>query len=325
MASTLTITQQITAPIRDELEVLERELDRTFTSDIELISAIGAHLITMKGKRIRPVLALLTANLGRPDPGMAIVIAKAIELIHTATLLHDDSIDRSYLRRGLPTVNRLWNDQVSVIMGDYLFCKAFRMLYESAQVEVAAVLSAGSDSMTYGEMFQMDLRGRLDVDEETYLRMIRHKTASLFASACEAGALAGRLDPGVRSELRAYGEHLGVAFQIIDDVLDFVGNVEVMGKPVGNDLRDGRVTLPLIAALRNAGHSPVDRATLERIRQADLEDTVRLIRANGGVEYSEDLAREFAGKAKACLAGLEPSPAARSLMLLADHVVRRDK
>jgi octaprenyl-diphosphate synthase len=323
MASTLTIAQQIKAPIQRELDALELELAQTFRSDIELVAAIGGHLAAVKGKRIRPVLALLGARLGRPDAATAVRIAQAIELVHTATLLHDDSIDRSHIRRGLPTVNKLWNDQVSVIMGDYLFCKAFKMLYEAGMVEVAAVLSAGSDSMTYGEMFQMDLRGRFDVDEETYLRMIKHKTASLFASACEAGAIVGGLPPEARCRLRDYGEYLGIAFQIVDDVLDFVGSADAMGKPVGNDLKDGRVTLPLIAALRNASAAGGSQA--ERIKQADLAETVRFIRANGGVEYSQRLAREFADKAAACAAFFEPTPPARSLLLLADHVVGRDR
>jgi len=324
MASTLTIAQQITAPIRAELEELESELGATFTSDVPLVSAIGAHLAAMKGKRIRPVLALLAASLGRPQASTAVRIATAIELIHTATLLHDDSIDRSHLRRGLPTVNRLWNDQASVIMGDYLFCKAFRMLYQSGLVDVAAVLSAGSDSMTYGEMFQMDLRTRPEIDEPTYLRMITYKTASLFASACEAGALAGGLAPEACSKLRDYGENLGVAFQIVDDVLDFVGDPRAMGKPVGNDLKDGRVTLPLIVALRAAGTAGTP-GVLERVRGGELAETVEFIRANGGLEYSYDLARGYADKSKTCLAGLAPSPAARSLSLVADHVVRRDR
>jgi octaprenyl-diphosphate synthase len=285
-----------------------------------LVSAIGTHLMTMKGKRIRPVLVLLSAQIGDPDPAIAIKVAAAVELIHTATLLHDDSIDRSHLRRGLPTVNKLWNDQVSVVMGDYLFCKAFRILHDAKCYDVASVLSTGSDEMTFGEMFQMDLRRKYDISEAVYLSMIRLKTASLFSSACDAGAIVGGLGEAERTNLRTYGDNLGIAFQIVDDVLDFVGDVDVMGKPTGNDLRDGRVTLPLIAALRNAGPE-----SLEGILNAEWNEVLRFIQANGGVEYSQAMAETFARKAGERLEGFQPCPATHSLGLLAHHVAERRK
>ncbi|MFZ1947401.1 MAG: polyprenyl synthetase family protein, partial [bacterium] len=273
MASTLTATEKIKAPIRQELDALETELGRVIASPIGLVSALGKHLTATRGKRLRPALLLLAARLGRPDTDAAIKAACAIELVHTATLLHDDSIDRSYLRRGLPTVNKLWNDQVSVIMGDYLFCKAFRILHESGMPEIAAVLAAGSDSMTSGEMLQMDSRGRFDITEEAYLGMIELKTASLFVTSCEAGAILGGLSESQRRNLALYGRHIGMAFQVVDDILDFVGEVDVIGKPVGNDLKDGRVTLPLIAALRNAlDPSP------EPVASWDFDHTVAFIK-----------------------------------------------
>ncbi|HVP58277.1 MAG TPA: polyprenyl synthetase family protein, partial [bacterium] len=177
MSSTLTISQQIRAPVARQLDLLETDLVRAFASEIGLVSAIGDHLAAMKGKRIRPMLVLLAAEIGRPDGAVSRKAALAVEMIHTATLLHDDSIDRSHLRRGLPTVNRLWNDQVSVIMGDHLFCKAFRVLHDDGLFDVAAVLSAGSDQMTCGEMLQMDLRRRYDISEAAYVEMAKLKTA----------------------------------------------------------------------------------------------------------------------------------------------------
>ena len=329
MSPAIIQSKEIISPIARELDVVEEELGRRFVSPISLISAIGDHLMSMKGKRIRPALVLLSAKLGDPDIAAAVKAGVAVEIVHTATLLHDDSIDRSYLRRGAPTVNRIWNDQVSVIMGDYLFCKAFRLLHDGGLFEVASILSSGSDSMTYGEMVQMDLRGRYDIPEDAYLGMIRHKTASLFVSACEAGAVVGGLAEDERSRLRAYGEHIGIAFQIVDDVLDYVGDVDLMGKPVGNDLRDGRITLPLIAALRNAGKDGRDRIN-GIIGDGDLGDTrwaevVDFVESNAGIEYSRDVARDFAGKAAADIAGLGACPAKRSLILLADHVFARQK
>jgi octaprenyl-diphosphate synthase len=321
--------EEVFAPISPELSLLEGELERVFTSDIGLISEIGRHLVSMKGKRVRPTLLLLASRLGKPETEAAVRAAVAVEVIHTATLLHDDSIDRSPLRRGLPTINRLWNDQVSVIMGDHLFCTAFRLLHEKGLHRIASVLAAGSDSMTFGEMYQMDLRGKYDLTEETYLDMIRHKTASLFSSACEAGAILGELSPDRCRLLRDYGELLGTAFQIVDDILDFVGEVDFLGKPIGNDLRDGRATLPLIVALRNA-----DQEEAEDLRRAlpDLDGDRRawrgivdFIRRNGGLEYSRLLAHSYSRRARGLVESLSPSPAARSLALLADGVVSRKK
>jgi octaprenyl-diphosphate synthase len=320
---------EIRAPIREELMLLERELDRIFSPDVDLVSAIGRHLVTTKGKMVRPILVFLSAKLGNRDIGNAIRVAAAVEVIHTATLLHDDSIDRSHLRRGLPTVNRLWNDQVSVIMGDHLFCSAFRLVHEAGLFDVAAVLSWGSDRMTYGEMYQMDLRGKYDVTEEAYLRMIKLKTAALFAAACKAGAMVGGLSKQNRDALAAYGDCLGIAFQMVDDILDFVGDVNLLGKPVGNDLRDGRVTLPLIVALRNAGADEAGRIR-EIISSGSLDDTawgevLKFVDENDGIGYTRRSAGNLVADAKTCIEHLESSPAKASLMRLADLVVTRFK
>jgi octaprenyl-diphosphate synthase len=319
----------ITGPIREELRRLEQELRGHFSSKLELVTAIGDHLMNTRGKRVRPILVLLSAKLGRPDTADALRVAAAIEIIHTATLLHDDSIDRSGLRRGLPTVNRLWNDQVSVIMGDHLFCSAFRLLHEAGLFDIASVISEGSDRLTYGEMYQMDLRGKYDVSEEAYLDMVKHKTAALFRTACETGAMLGRLREAERLCLRAFGECVGIAFQIIDDILDFVGDVELTGKPVGNDLRDGRVTLPLLAAMRNAGEGPAARLR-QLLPPADLaarewKEIVAFIEEHGGIAYSREKAERLAARAKDHIAGLEECPAKASLMALADRAVLREK
>jgi octaprenyl-diphosphate synthase len=322
-------SDDIKGPIREELKLLEQELDRIFSPDVDLVSAIGSHLVTTKGKMVRPILVFLSAKLGDPDIDDAIRVAAAVEVIHTATLLHDDSIDRSHLRRGLPTVNRLWNDQVSVIMGDHLFCSAFRLVHEAGLYDVASVLSWGSDRMTYGEMYQMDLRGKYDVTEEAYLRMIKLKTAALFAAACKAGAMVGGLPRETRDALTAYGEFLGIAFQMVDDILDFVGDVNLLGKPVGNDLRDGRVTLPLIAALRNAGADQAGRireiAASESFDDAAWREILAFVEKNDGIAYTRRSADKLVANAKTSIEHLEPGPAKASLMSLADLVVTRYK
>jgi octaprenyl-diphosphate synthase len=322
-------SDDIRAPIREELGLLEQELDRIFSPDVELVSAIGKHLVTTKGKRVRPILVLLAARLGNPNIDHAIRAATAVEVIHTATLLHDDSIDRSHLRRGLPTVNRLWNDQVSVIMGDHLFCSAFRLLHEAALFEIASVMSWGSDRMTYGEMYQMDLRGKYDVTEEAYLRMVKLKTAALFVAACRAGAMVGGLSRSDADALAAYGECLGIAFQMVDDILDLVGNVDLMGKPVGNDLRDGRVTLPVIAALRNAKTKEAERLkdiiASEDFTDALWDEIIDIVERNDGITYTRRSAEGLVRSAKTNIEHLGSSPSKASLMNLAELVVRRFK
>jgi octaprenyl-diphosphate synthase len=329
MAHTPPQIDRIQGPIRKELGLLERELERILTSDVGLIQGIGEHLLAIKGKRVRPVLLFLASHLGRPDPERAVKAGVAIELIHTATLLHDDSIDKSDLRRGLPTVNKLWDEQVSVIMGDHLFCKAFKLLHEADLKEVAGVMVEGSDRMTFGEMYQMDKRGDCDMTEEEYIDVIRHKTAALFSTACEAGALIGGLAPGARESLRAYGDSVGIAFQIIDDVLDFVGDTERMGKPVGNDVRDGRVTLPMIAAFRNApvGETSTMRSFVcgDDFPESRWKDALEFIEKHGGIEYARDLCGRLVENAKSSLGGLGGCPAKTSLTVLADYVISRQK
>jgi octaprenyl-diphosphate synthase len=329
MAAPFLKAHQIQRPILKELAMLEGRLEALLRSDVALVYGIGEHLLAIKGKRIRPTLVLLCSHLGRPDAERAVMAGVAIELIHTATLLHDDSIDKSDLRRGLPTVNKLWDEQVSVIMGDHLFCKAFKLLHESGMETVARAMVDGSDRMTFGEMYQMDKRGDCDMTEETYIDVIRNKTASLFSTACETGAMIGGLSEGECRVLYEYGEDIGIAFQIIDDVLDFVGDVEHMGKPVGNDVRDGRVTLPLIVAMRNApsGHTSDMRAALcgADFSQGRWQEIVEFLTAHGGISYSRDLSARLVKSAKARLSGLKDCPARTSLLLLADYVVSRQK
>ncbi len=329
MAATSLDITRITRPIARELALLERDLEDILKSDLGLVEGIGEHLLAIKGKRVRPILLFLSSHVGEPDSEAGVKAGVAIELIHTATLLHDDSIDKSDLRRGLPTVNKLWDEQVSVIMGDHLFCKAFALLHETGLDDVARVVVEGSERMTFGEMHQMDKRGDCNITEEEYLELIRNKTAALFACSCEAGALIGGVPAAARESLVAYGDRLGTAFQIVDDVLDFVGDAESMGKPVGNDVRDGRVTLPLIAALRAAPAEEV--AGVRRFvcggeySKHGWDAMVEFVEAHGGVQYSLEVSRRLAGGAKTAVAGLPDSPAKTSLTALADYVVSRRK
>ena len=233
--------------LRPRLEQVQQELRRIVQADFGLITEVNAHLFQMQGKMFRPTLLLLADEAtGSRDPRVTL-LAAVTELIHLATLVHDDSVDHSVLRRGMPTINALFSHQVSVIMGDYLYSRAVIELVRLDDLEPLRVLSRVTNEMTVGEMRQLLAHDPLQFSEEQYDLLIRAKTASLVSGACEIGAL--RAQPEERAALRRFGEALGMAFQIVDDLIDYTEAASVTGKPFGSDLREHKVTLPLIAAL----------------------------------------------------------------------------
>ena len=248
-------------PLRARLERVQQELRRIVEADFGLIAQVNAHLFQMQGKLFRPTLLLLANEAtGAPDP-RATTLAAIVELIHLATLVHDDSVDHSVLRRGMPTINALFSHQVSVIMGDYLYSRAVIELVGLDDLEPLRVMSRVTNEMTVGEMRQLLAHDPLQFSEEEYDLLIQSKTASLVSGACEVGAL--RAGTAEREALRRFGQALGMAFQIVDDLLDYVGDATVTGKPTGSDLREHKVTLPLIAALQGFGEH--DRARVAEL------------------------------------------------------------
>ncbi len=240
---------------------MQRELRRIIESDFGLIAEVNGHLLQMQGKMFRPTLLLLSEEASSTRDPHAPTLAAVIELIHLATLVHDDSVDHSVLRRGMPTINALFSHQISVIMGDYLYSRAVVELTRLGDLEPLRVLSRVTNEMTVGEMRQLMALEPLAFSEAEYDLLIRSKTASLVSGACEVGAL--RAEPVERQALRRFGEYLGMAFQVIDDLLDYVGDKSVTGKPSGSDLREHKVTLPLIFALERM--DPIARKQVERL------------------------------------------------------------
>src|SRR4051812_11386598 len=252
---------ELQQPLRHRLEQVQQELRRIVEADFGLITEVNTHLFQMQGKMFRPTLLLLSEEAtGGRDP-RATVLGAVIELIHLATLVHDDSVDHSVLRRGMPTINSLFSHQVSVIMGDYLYSRAVIELVRLGDLEPLRVLSRVTNEMTVGEMRQLLAHDPLEFSEPQYDLLIRAKTASLVSGACEIGALRAR--PEQRGALRRFGEALGMAFQIVDDLLDYTEEEAVLGKPSGSDLREHKVTLPLIAALPRMGES--ERRAVSRL------------------------------------------------------------
>ena len=312
-------------PLRNRLDRVQQEVRRIVEADFPLVAEVNAHLFQMQGKMFRPTLLLLADEAtGTRDPRAA-TLAAVVELIHLATLVHDDSVDHSVLRRGMPTINALFSHQVSVIMGDYLYSRAVVELVRLGDLEPLRVLGRVTNEMTVGEMRQLLAYDPLEFSESQYDLLIRSKTASLLAGACEVGAL--QAEPGERETLRRFGDALGMAFQIVDDLLDYVGDPKVTGKPAGSDLREHKVTLPLLAALPQMGEQ--ERREVTRLLQTpepsddQIAGAIAAVGASGGLEYARERAQHLAEQADGELDALAPSAARDGLRASISYVLDR--
>ncbi|HEV2750245.1 MAG TPA: polyprenyl synthetase family protein [Gemmatimonadales bacterium] len=317
--------RELQRPVAPELEQVAAELQRIIAADFPLIAAVNEHLVHMKGKLFRPTLMLLSNQASGSDDPRAGTLAAVVELIHLATLVHDDSVDHSTLRRGLPTLNALFSHQIAVIMGDYLYSRAIIELVELDDLEPLRVFARVTNEMTIGEMRQLEAHDKLAYGEAEYDQLIRAKTASLLSGACEVGAL--RAAPARRAALARFGMQLGMAFQIADDLLDYTEAEAVTGKPSGLDLREHKVTLPLIAALD--AMSPADRRVVGELMAAPtpedglVADVIRLVAARGGLDYARRRALELAQQAESELDILPPSAARDALRDSIAYAVER--
>ena len=317
--------QAIQLPVRDKLDDVSRAMARIVSSDLPLVGQVSAHLLAMRGKLFRPTLLLLSSEVAEEPDEQAVNLAAALELIHLATLVHDDAVDHSALRRGMPTVNALFSHQISVIMGDFLYSTALTHLVGLGDLDAVQALTRASTEMTLGEMRQLAVTDPLRFTEREYYDLIRSKTASLMRTACELGALSGARE--YFGALGTFGENLGMAFQIADDLLDYREQMETTGKPSGLDLREHKVTLPLIHALREM--SPSSRQEVERLFDSetvtddDIASVVRIVDENGGFDYARARGDEFAERAKDVLADLPDTVARRSLTASISYVMER--
>jgi len=308
--------QRIQQPIRGRLDAVSEEMKRTVASDAPLVGQISAHLMGMRGKMLRPTLVLLaSATDEKPEPA-AVTLAAAVELIHLATLVHDDAIDHSILRRGMPTLNSLFSHQISVIMGDFLYSTALTRLVALGNLGALEALTRASTEMTIGELRQLAVTNPLEFSEEDYFALIRAKTASLMSAACEIGALAGA--SAYREPLARFGELLGMAFQITDDLIDYTEAAATAGKPTGLDLKEHKVTLPLIAALRvmpQPARSRVESLFASEAPDDDsIGEVIGIVADNGGLEYAREAGSRFAVEAEKTLEAL-PDTVARSALI----------
>lgn len=311
--------------IKPELSAVEEELQHWASSPSPLLSRASSHLLNAGGKRLRPALAILCARPFDYQRRSAVRLGVALELVHMATLVHDDVVDCSLLRRGQPTVKALWGDQVSLHAGDHIFARALMCIASLENPRVASVLAEVSVRMTQGEITQILTAHDPDQSVRDYLRRIRYKTAMLLAASCELGAIVGQASDRAVRAVSHYGYYLGMAFQITDDVLDIVADSGQLGKPTGSDLQQGIFTLPVILALRRDRGGQRLRELLAQASESEvLPEALEIIRTSGAVEESLEIARSYVLKAKACLYVLPPGDHNASLREIADFVGNRN-
>ena len=319
------ITQRIYDTVADDFSRVNSLIVKRLASDVPLVEKIAQYIIESGGKRLRPLLVLLSSQAVGYRGDNHLKLAAVIEFLHTATLLHDDVVDTSDLRRGRSSANARWGNAPSVLVGDFLYARAFEMMVELQDLRIMNVLSHATAVIAEGEVMQLTNAKNPDLSEEKYMEVIHNKTAMLFEAASHTGALLAGADPGQETALRDYGKHLGLAFQLVDDVLDYRGDAEAMGKNVGDDLAEGKTTLPLIHAMAK-GVEDERQLIRQAIRKGGLDDLpaiLQIVESSGALEYTMAKAREQASLASACLDTLSASEHKEALRMLADLAVSR--
>ena len=323
------LKERVAGLVGEDLDAVEAEIRRELDSPVTLIQEMGGYVAGAGGKRLRPILLLLAARLAGYRGPRGVRLACVVELLHTATLIHDDVVDQAPLRRGRPSANRRWGDDASLLVGDHLYSKSFAALVRDNDRAVMETLARSTVSMTEAEVFQLELKRSGTTSEADYLRIITQKTASFISACCRIGALLGGSPPALLEALTRYGLDIGVAFQISDDSLDFVADQDRLGKAIGADLREGKRTLPLIAMLERARPAELERVRAllrhRTLEPAELEEIRHLVLEHEGVEYARARAHAYAQAAKADLEPFPPSEARDTLVLVADFVVDRDR
>ena len=315
--------------IGEELILVEKQFRKDLESDVPLIRKVGEYVLSSGGKRVRPALLLLAARLCGYSDGKAVPLASVIEFIHTATLLHDDVVDSATLRRGIASANTLWGNEASVLVGDFLFSKSFSLMVGVGSLDILRILSGATTIIAEGEVMQLLCTGEIDLTEERYISVVRSKTAILMSAACEAGAVLGAASSEQQQALADFGMDLGIAFQLMDDTLDYIATEEEFGKSIGHDLEEGKITLPLIHTLRHCTDN--ERIAIEAVVDKDemsLDDfrhVSGLVKQYGGIDYTTDAAKRYIARCITRLDLFDVCPVREAMIRLADYVVTRSK
>ncbi|MDG5469566.1 polyprenyl synthetase family protein [Deltaproteobacteria bacterium IMCC39524] len=314
--------------LNDEILRVEEQFRKDLESRVPLIRKVGEYVLASGGKRVRPMMLLLSAKLAGYQGESHVGLASVVEFIHTATLLHDDVVDSAVLRRGQDSANAVWGNEASVLVGDFLFAKSFSIMVREGNLEILKTLSDATTQMAEGEVLQLISTCDVELDEERYIEVVRNKTAVLLSAASRCGALLGACPPEQEEALSAYGMDLGIAFQFMDDALDYVADQDAFGKECGHDLLEGKVTLPLIHTLKRCNAEERKRIAgiieQETLPEEDLKYIVGLIHSYDGIDYTRDRAKLLIESAKGHLALFADCPAKEAMLRLADYVVSRN-
>ncbi|RME41001.1 MAG: octaprenyl diphosphate synthase [Deltaproteobacteria bacterium] len=320
--------QNVLKLLKNDLEAVEAQFREDLRSDVALIRKVGEYVLGSGGKRVRPMLLLLSARLAGYQGDKHIGLASVVEFIHTATLLHDDVVDGAALRRGNASANAVWGNEASVLVGDFLFAKSFSIMVRDGNLAILKALSDATTMMAEGEVLQLVSTCDLDLTEERYIEVVRNKTAVLMAAACQCGAILAEASEEQENALRELGMKLGIAFQFMDDALDYVADQKEFGKRRGQDLAEGKMTLPLIHTLRQASDEEVRRieeiVELDELEDTHIEDVVALIERYGGIDYTRRRAGELVAEAKKLLEIFPDCAEKAAFCTLADYVVGRN-
>ena len=314
---------------RSELEGVEDKVHKNLTSSVALVNTVAAHILNSGGKRIRPLLLLLCARLcgyiGRDHHQLG----SLVEFIHTATLLHDDVVDDAEIRRGHQTARKVWGNQVSILVGDYLYSKAMCQVVEFRSQKINEVLADACKKMAEGEILQLYYNGNPAMPEADYIKIVEHKTAGLIAASCCMGAILADASEAQQDALFRFGQYLGIAFQVVDDTLDYAANGASLGKTLGQDLRQGKATLPLLHLLKYCSESDrqmiKDRMETRTLTEDDLQRLISLMGEYGSITYAPDHAQAYIAAAKRDLNEFEDCTAKRALSVASDYMVTRDR
>jgi len=317
--------QSIYSLIEDDMSAVDSMIQSRLQSDVVLINQLGHYIINSGGKRLRPALAILCARACGYNGSAHINLATIIEFIHTATLLHDDVVDNSDMRRGRETANNLWGNEASVLVGDFLYTRSFEMMVEMESMRLMKILSHTTNVIAEGEVLQLLNCNDADTTEESYLEVIHHKTAKLFEAAGLLGAVISQATPDVEQAMSDYAMHLGSAFQLVDDLLDYSESSETIGKNIGDDLAEGKPTLPLIYAMKHGSQqqASIIRTAIEEGQRDKIDEIIIIIEQTGAIAYTAKAAQNEVNKAISVLSILEESPYKDALIGLANFSVSR--
>ncbi|HXH85545.1 polyprenyl synthetase family protein [Petrachloros mirabilis] len=314
---------------RHELDGVEDQVRKNLSSSVNLVNTVAAHILNSGGKRIRPLLLLLSARLCGYSGHDHHQLGSLVEFIHTATLLHDDVVDDADIRRGRRTARKVWGNQISILVGDYLYSKAMCQVVEFRSQGINEVLADACKKMAEGEVLQLYYNGNPDMPEADYIKIVEHKTAGLIAASCRMGAILAEASEAQQDALFRFGQYVGIAFQVADDTLDYTANGESLGKTLGQDLRQGKATLPLLHLLHHCSDADrqmiKDRMETRTLTESDLGRLIRLMKEYGSIAYALDRAQAYIAAAQRDLEAFDECTAKRALSVAADYMVTRDR